>query len=181
MVAPTDFDSGLTAERLRELIHYNPETGVFRWKQARQGGRVGANAGGKDSYRHIVITIDGCTYRARRLAWLYVYGEWPAIDVDHVDRDKSNIRISNLRLATPPPKVQRRSNNRSGVKGVTWSRRVRRWRAEIRVPNKLIFLGYFASVEEAATAFKEAALRYRGAGRRLISPNLDSPGDTASA
>jgi HNH endonuclease len=91
----------LTAERLRELLDYDKETGVFRYKKRSGRGApvlVGALAGGGTPNRYWRIAIDGERYYAHRLAWLHVYGEWPMGDIEHIDRDKNNNAISNLKV-----------------------------------------------------------------------------------
>ena len=160
----------LTAERLRELMHYEPTTGVFRWRV--QGGRgisrhrPGTVAGCTDrtsGYRQFLI--DRYRYRAHRLAWLYVTGAWPHDQIDHINRDRSDNRFINLREAT-----QEQNNwnaglsihNTSGFKGVSKDRRSGRWEAHISLGNRKKFLGYFDRPEHAANAHRATAIRYRG-------------------
>ena len=90
----------LEALRLRELLSYDPDTGLFRWSKNKGSKDAGELAGCVSPKGYILIGIDGCLYLAHRLAWLYVHGEFPEKDIDHRDQDKSNNRICNLRLAT---------------------------------------------------------------------------------
>jgi hypothetical protein len=161
----------LTAERLRECLLYNPDTGEFRWlvdrgSNAREG--TGAGAINTDGYR--VITLCGREYRAHRLAWLYMTGEWPADEVDHRNLIRDDNRWDNLREATPAQNKcnsSRRRHNAAGVKGVYRSRRCGRWRAVIVVHGRKIHLGYFDHINDAAAAYAEAAVQYHGEFARV--------------
>lgn len=153
----------LTQERLRELLDYNPETGIFRWrKDMRRGGiKAGSIAGrvrAKDG--RCEIWVQGRLYIAARLAWLYVYGEWPNLDVEHRDVDSTNNRISNLRLATRSQNngnVPARARNKSGYKGVHWGKSHGKWVAMIQFQHKHKNLGLFDRIEDAAAAYQTAA------------------------
>lgn len=97
----------LTAERLREVLSYEPSTGLFRWRvRLSNRTRVGAVAGCREDDGYILVGVDGRLYGAHRLAWLYMHGEWPAHGVDHRDTDPSNNRIGNLRPATQAQNMQ---------------------------------------------------------------------------
>lgn len=123
----------ITATRLRELLHYDPETGLFTWKVARQGTRAGAFAGALN-HGYLRITIDWRHYPAHRLAWLYMTGEWPADLIDHINLVSDDNRFVNLRQATRAQNMHnsaRPRTNTSGVKGV--SRYAGRWKAQIKV------------------------------------------------
>jgi hypothetical protein len=150
----------LTAQRLRELLHYDPVTGIFHWRIAvARRVKVGDIAGSvhRDGYRQIMI--DGRRYYAHHLAWLYVHGEWPPSELDHINGVPDDNRIANLRLATPSQNQWNqgnRKNNTSGFKGVGWHRR-RRWRAQIGINGRYIHLGYFATPEEAHQTYCAAA------------------------
>jgi hypothetical protein len=117
----------LTADRLRELLEYDPETGVFRWKEARApNAKAGDEAGfiHRDGYRY--IRIGQRQYAAHRLAWLYVTGEWPASHLDHRDMERTNNSLGNLRPASHSQNQANRpkqANNTSGFKGVYWQAR----------------------------------------------------------
>ena len=154
----------LTADRLRELLRYDADTGLFVWLVCTSNrARIGSVAGRSrhDGYR--IIGVDGRYYLAHRLAWLYVRGSWPPDHLDHIDGDPSNNRIANLREASP---LQNRANARirrdsgSGFKGVRkeWNR----WSARITIDRKEIHLGAFATPEEAYAAYCRAAEKARG-------------------
>lgn len=156
----------LTAERLRELLDYDPETGVFTWRVRRGStAQKGTKAGCHCAYGYTVIRIDDRLHRANRLAWLYMVGEWPSEHVDHINRVRDDDRWSNLRLATNAQNcanAARSKNNKSGFKGVYWGRREQKWIAKITPNRKQKQLGCFDRVEDAAEAYKRAAIEYYG-------------------
>lgn len=158
----------LTAERLREELVYDPDTGLFRRARDKGGGiKAGDRAGGKNGAGYVFIRVDGVKYQAHRLAWLYVHGEWPPADVDHCNRVKSDNRIGNLRLATDQQNlmnVPKRITNTSGYKGVSFrNKKLKRpWRATIRLNGEQVELGWFATAEEAADVYRQAAIMHYG-------------------
>lgn len=153
----------LTPERLKELLEYSPETGLFFWLVDRGGKKAGEIAGCKKR-TYIVINVDDRSYRAHHLAWLYMTGEWPHPFVDHRDLNKHNNSWSNLRLATKSQNmanVGRIKSNVSGLKGVSRYRAGesygKPWQATIRLNRKTIHLGHFATKEAAHAAYVVAA------------------------
>lgn len=156
----------ITVERLRELLDYHPETGVFRWKVSKSQGTAAGSAAGfveREGYRR--IKVDGRKYKAHRLAWLHVHGEWPSREIDHVNRNPDDNRIDNLRLATASQNrgnSRRLSNNTSGYKGVSFRPETGRWRARISHGGKSTCLGDFSSPEEASAAYLSAAKAFFG-------------------
>jgi HNH endonuclease/AP2 domain len=155
----------LTAERLRQLLDYDPETGIFRWRIARQGVRVGAAAGSLNGRGYRQTQIDGQLYPAHRLAWLYVYGEWPTIDIDHINGIQGDNRLANLRLATKSQNranARRHKNNTSGYEGVYLDRRNGRFLAQIGFNGHRKYLGLFDTPELAHQAYCAAAQKYHG-------------------
>lgn len=152
-------------KRLKEMLSYNPETGEFTWLKRRQGRRFD-RVGSINSHGYPRIKIDYQEYMLHVLAWLYVYGEMPASPIDHIDRNKSNTRISNLRLASNSQNQWNRGFQRSnsyGFKGITWSAHAKKWVAKICCDRKHQYLGSFNSKEDAALAYNFAALRLHGA------------------
>ena len=152
--------SNLTASRLKELLHYDQETGVFTWREPASGRKNPAAArGDKHGYRR--IRIDGCLYYAHRLAWLYVYGEWPSTGLDHINGDPSDNRIVNLRQAT---QAQNARNvwrpSRSLPRGVYALGR--RYEAKISAGGKRYYLGLFKTPQEASEAYTKAARELHG-------------------
>ena len=158
----------LTLDQLRELLDYDPESGVFRWRVARRNGSVpaGTIAGTLKVTGYIRIEINRQFYPAHRLAWFYVNGEWPSSYIDHIDNCRSNNRFSNLRLATNSQNLcnaRMPRTNTSGYKGVTWSKKSQRWQAHIKVRSKSLHLGLFDAKEDAHAAVQSARIKYHGA------------------
>ena len=152
-------NGALTADRVREVLAYDPETGQFTWR-VRTGPRgvVGARAGTTDLRGYRRIDIDGCTYWAHRLAWLHVHGTWPEVEIDHINGDRADNRIVNLRSVPRGVNQQnlRRAhkNNRSGLLGVSKWRN--RWGARIKVDGVQTWLGVFDTPQEAHEAYLAA-------------------------
>ncbi len=150
----------LTAQRLRELLSYDPETGVFtRLVYASSHATIGRAAGGLSSSGYIYIAIDGRKYQAHRLAWLYTHGCWPALEVDHINGVKFDNRISNLRDVSRTDNARNflgptKRNASSGVLGVTPCGD--RWRAAVTVSRKRIHVGVFDTKEAAHDAYLKA-------------------------
>lgn len=151
----------ITAERLREVVTYDPTTGVFRWREKiSKKVRVGAVAGNTCGDGRPYIRIEGRNYVAARLAWLYVRGTWPAADIDHVDGNHADNRLCNLREATRAQNMankRRHKNCSSGVKGVEFHKLTGRWVARIRCNNVRRYIGIYDTKEEAASAYWLAA------------------------
>lgn len=144
--------AALTQARLKELLHYDPESGAITWA-SRPSSRVkvGMLAGKvhpTQGYRQ--VRADKSLYYAHRLAWLYMTGEWPAADVDHINHVRDDNRWSNLRGATRSQNIQYKSmqsNNTSGVKGVYFH--AGKWAASIQYNGKNRHLGRFTDLADA--------------------------------
>lgn len=152
----------LTVERLRELFRYDCETGEFIRIAAtcpRYAGDVGKRAGSPDGLGYRQIRIDGKLYRCHRLAWLYVFGEWPTKYIDHIDGDRGNDRIGNLRDVPQARNMENKrgaaKNNRSGLLGVVPTRGSR-FCAQLCIGGRSTHLGTFDTAEEAHRAYVEA-------------------------
>ncbi|MFN7883268.1 MAG: HNH endonuclease [bacterium] len=148
--------SELTAERLRELLDYCPRTGAFRWRKSRGGKIEGSVAGYSAKNGYLQLGVDKKLYLAHRLAWLYVYGEWPARDVDHANGDRRDNRAANLRLASRSQNMQNQrrahKDSKSGYLGVGLHASGL-WRASITIDRTHTHLGYFKTPEEAHEAY----------------------------
>lgn len=163
----------LTVERLRELLSYDPETGIFRWKIATSiRVRAGARAGSINrNLNYRIIGIDGGNYYEHRLAILYVTGAWPKSLVDHRDGDGQNNCWVNLREATKSNNAANAGkpskNTTSKLKGVSWHAGAKKWQAHIRVDGKNIYLGIFADEAAAHGAYCAAAIKNFGEFARV--------------
>jgi hypothetical protein len=156
----------ITQDELKELLHYDPETGVFTWKVNR-GNQVndGFVAGNMDGDGHLQISINKKKYKAHRLAWLYMTGKWPKEHIDHINGVKDDNKFFNLREATNQENCINRGkgkNNTSGYKGVSWNSGQKKWQANARLNYKLRHLGYFNTAEEAFESYKAFAIKHQG-------------------
>ena len=153
----------ITQQRLREMLHYDAETGVFTWRIKRTAGvKPGDKAGCSNSLGYIIIGLTGRRYRAHRLAWLYVHGVWPEQSIDHANGITGDNRMINLREATSSENRQNIitvKTNTSGFTGVT-QRKNERWEASIKINYKTIHLGSYASPESAYHAYLVAKRQY---------------------
>lgn len=158
---------------LRRTVSFNPDTGSFTWlpRLAKTFAGVGAYRSwsakfeGKAAFTqqgicgYRVGRVHGIRYKAHRVAWLLSYGQWPADCIDHINGDRSDNRIANLRdvsKATNARNAKRRVNCTSGVTGVHWNQARQKWRAIIHYNKRCIHLGLFDTIEEA-TAARQAA------------------------
>lgn len=164
--------SELTQQKLMALLVYCQETGTFRWKVSTSNRvKVGDVAGTINTTTgYLVIGISGEKHLAHRLAWLYVYGVWPSAEIDHINRDRADNRIENLREASHIENMRNLSkprNNTSGHVGVVWCKRLQKWRAQIEHENKRIHLGYYIEQEDAIAARIAGEVEYWGAARTI--------------
>jgi HNH endonuclease len=146
----------LTAEELRALLDYDPETGLFTRRTNTGTAKVGDRAGyltGDIRHKIVAISVGNKSFKAHRLAWLHHYGKWPNGGIDHVDRDPTNNAISNLREAT---QLQNMANLGPCSGSTPWNGR---FRSQIRINGKNIHLGMFDTPEEATMAYRNAAAK----------------------
>ena len=154
----------LTKSELKRVLYYNPDTGVFLAKVQTSRRQIGDVAGSLKQSGYRVISVNGHSHYAHRLAFLYMTGEFPPKEVDHINGDKGDNRWCNLRLANHAENIRNsgvRPNNKLGLKGVYRSLNGR-YRARIKTNGKTTHLGYFDTPEEAHEAYKEAAQELHG-------------------
>lgn len=167
----------VTPSTLRELLSYNPKTGDMRWKRRSRkwcksdgtrdrwnnlyAGKLVSNKTASIAYAHVCVL--GTTYPVHRVAYAIAHGNWPDGHIDHINGDRFDNRLSNLRVVTIQENARntkRPVTNTSGVVGVHWSKAARKWRANIRVDQKLIHLGSFDSKADAVKARAEAERKH---------------------
>lgn len=166
-----NYRNDLTAEYVRQILDYDPETGRLRWKyridttptwNKRFSGR---SAGwlGKDGYLRVLINNKG--YLQHRLAWLIMTGSWPEVIIDHQDLNRSNNKWENLRLANHAQNKSNsdaNANNHSNLKGVSFHRATGKWRARIGHAGESKFLGLFPTKEDAHDAYRKESVKLYG-------------------
>lgn len=155
----------LTHAELLELLDYDLETGKFYWRRDKKGSgaKVGKQAGNVHKlYGYRRIKLNGVAYRAHRLAWLYVYGTWPEQEIDHINGDRDDNRIINLRDVDHTTNCQNKNgptrHNKSGFLGVSYQETrtsPKKYQAKIRRGDKTHHIGYFLTPEEAHEAYTQ--------------------------
>jgi hypothetical protein len=162
----------LTQKRLKEVLKYYPSLGIFRWR-TREGRKKNIIAGYKNSRGYIVIGIDGKTYYAHQLAFLYIHGYLPENGIDHIDGNPSNNKIKNLREVSHQCNMRNtgnRINNTSGVKGVYWNKRDNKWRAQICINGEVKYLGIYKNFDNAVKTRYQAEKKLNWEGCDSSSP-----------
>lgn len=161
-------------EQFDRILSYDSDTGIFRWKERPNTGRINRgwnkkHAGKQTGYvrrnGYMIVRIGDHEFSAARVAWLLTYKEWPKGEVDHISGDKLDNRIINLRIATRSENATNKgpqANNSSGYKGVWKRKNLNRWVAEIQKNGKRTKLGSFGSPEEAYEVYKKAARELHG-------------------
>ena len=157
----------ITQDRLKEILAYDSNTGVFTWNANVSNIKRGNEAGYRSKRGYVFIKADKHLYLAHRLAWMYMTGKFPdeKIDIDHINQVKFDNRFSNLRLASRSENqrnVVRYSNNTTGFKGVSFHKQSGKYKAYIKHNYQSKHLGVFDSPEEASSAYTAAARLTQG-------------------
>lgn len=146
----------LSQELLKCYLIYDPDTGVFTRKVSINNNCRRGDVAGTISRGYVTIAIEGVRYRAHRLAWLYMHGELPNSEIDHVNRNRQDNRISNLRLCTGNENAvnrSMRSDNSSGYRGVSFYKALGKWSASARINKQTYHIGYYSTPLEASRAY----------------------------
>lgn len=170
----------LTQEYLKSILDYDEFTGAFKWKISPKWNVNIGDIAGNNHNGYYRITINSKKYLTHQLAWLYVYGEFANSFLDHINGDRGDCRISNLRKANHTTNGYNRGkpiNNTSGVKGVCWSKLSNKWLVKIGVNGKRKYLGSFEYLELAELVADEARIKYHtqyaNSGKEvLLRPSL---------
>lgn len=155
----------INSEGLREVIRYDPDTGWFFWVNAGHKIKAGQRADKPDSDEgYLCINLNNRSFKAHRLAWVYMHGPIPSgMDIDHINRNRSDNKIENLRLCTRAQNCQNtakpRSNNSTGFLGVSYQKQCKKFVAYIGVNGKRTTIGRYNTAEEASAAYLEAKRR----------------------
>ena len=157
--------NAITAEEARAYLNYDAETGLFTRKiSISPRWLAGMALGSNDMYGYKTVRINKRSYKLHRLAWLYTYGVWPSGDIDHINGNRSDNRIANLRDVSRQVNLQnQRSSHRNkstGIMGVYPDRRGNRFTATISVDNKTLYLGAFGTAAEAQAAYLAAKRKH---------------------
>lgn len=161
--------NSLTQERLKELVHYDPETGVFtRIKKTSNNARIGSPIGVIDTHGYLECSIDSKRYRLHRLAWMYVTGNFPDGEIDHISTVRTDNRFANLRDVSRSVNMQNKreasKNNKSGFLGVYFHKPLKKFTAQIRANGKNKHLGFFETAELAHAAYLLAKREFHAGG-----------------
>jgi hypothetical protein len=157
----------MNIQKMREFISYDPDSGVMTWKKVlsnrtKPGALCGANIDSKGYGR---VCFDGKQYRAHRVVWALFYGEAPDQQIDHINGNRLDNRIANLRLASNAQNSRNcrlSKNNTSGITGVVFHKGTKKWLAQIMLNRQRIYLGLYDTIEMAAAVRKKAETQYFG-------------------
>jgi len=151
-------ENDFTASQVRELLNYDPHTGLFTWKIGRPGTRLGSLAGTLTKDGYVMLSANGAKVFAHRAAWLLMHNTWPKAEIDHINGVRNDNRIENLRDVSPSVNQQNvrraRRDNKSGFLGVTRQKNL--WTSQLTIRGKTLHLGLFRTPEEASEAYLKA-------------------------
>ncbi len=154
-----------TFNYLNSLLRYEPNTGFLYWKIRGRGRRQGIPVGGINSYGYVQISIDYERFSGHRLAWLLSTGRWPFAEIDHINHNKKDNRLINLRESTRSENkrnVLLQANNTSGLQGVNFNKEKNKWQVRIKIMGVAKHLGWFNTLDEAKQHRLRAEKNYYG-------------------
>lgn len=155
----------LTVERLKSLLTYDPDAGRFFWKASPRRRAIDGEAGTVNTGGYRQICIDQKIYKAHRLAWFYAYGVWPKNQIDHINGQRDDNRLGNLREADfsqNQANAKKRALSENPAKGVTLHKASGLWNARVTKGRRVVYCEYFSSIDDAKSAYKENAEKYFG-------------------
>ncbi len=163
----------LTQEELKRQLYYNPDTGIFTRKVSNNNRvKIGNITSCKDKNGYIKMGINYKEYYAQRLAWLYMEGYFPKGNIKYIDKNRLNNRFDNLSILKPNKKDNKNKlnkNNKSGITGIHWDKNTNKWKGEIIINSKSIYLGRFKKLANAAFAMWKIEIKYK-----ILKKNTDS-------
>lgn len=172
--------SNLTQCRLKAALYYNPLDGVFTWvtplSQNVKTGDIAGCVNNRTKYK--VLRLDNEGHLQHRLAWLYVHGEFPCGQIDHINGIRDDNRISNLRAVTAQENLKNqrmRVTNTSGFTGVNWDKKAGKWKSQIDFNKKRIYIGTFSTIIDAVAARMKANIKYGFHKNHGIKPSKFTP------
>ncbi len=157
----------MTEEELYELaneyLEYNQDTGIMKWKKDRRSARAGNIIGTVTQGGYLCLSFYSKQYSVHRMGWFLAYGVFPDGQIDHINQDRQDNRLVNLRDVTPGENCKNKgidTRNTSGVTGVYWNKLAKKWKPSINVDGEYIHLGYFVNFSDAVNARKNAEVLY---------------------
>lgn len=162
MATAKELRSGLTPEYVLEHLSCDAEKGLLFWRKTCGRKKLGVSAGGLCRNGYIYVRLDGRMYKRSRLIWFLTFGEWPKHQLDHINRIRTDDRIVNLRDVTPAQNGWNKTNRpgQSGVAGVCFHKETGKWRTRIQANGRIVSLGLYHTVTEAAEAYHAAKLKF---------------------
>jgi hypothetical protein len=161
----------LLQDELKSIFEYDPMSGTLRWKEGRSNMVKGSIAGCTHGSGYKVVTIKSKMHKVHRVIWIMLFGQIPdKFFLDHINGNKADNRLENLRLATNSQNQQNRpapKNSSSGYRGVNWHKQADKWMARICHNNKRITIGFFDTAEQAYEAYKTEAKKLFSHANRL--------------
>jgi hypothetical protein len=160
----------LTAELAREHLKYNPLTGQLFWRVARQGRTISKPVGNLNGHGYLLFGFSRKIYSTHRVIWLIVYGHYPDEDLDHINGNRADNRLSNLREASRAMNLhncEKQKNNTTGYKGVFYYKNIGKFWAQIHSQGRRYYLGKFDCAESAHAAYVKKDRELHGQFARL--------------